>query len=69
MDNSKTRRGKECWYHKVGLEAINDGTIMCKKKTNPKGLQIQIILKEMFKKDKFVLIDLFNDVKIKIKKR
>lgn len=28
MDNSETRRGKPCWYKRVGMSAINDSLLL-----------------------------------------
>lgn len=61
MDNSRTRRGKPCWYRlpKVGLFAINDGLVL--------RSQISQIFKRYFcGKTYYVdLLDLFNEIEFK----
>jgi farnesyl diphosphate synthase len=41
MDDSTTRRGKPCWYRKVGMVAINDAMII--------EISIYKLLKKYFK--------------------
>lgn len=56
MDGSQTRRGRPCWYLRVGLSAANDGCLL--------RSSIFILLKKYFREHKnYVrMMELFNEV-------